>query len=216
MAVCNFFSFCAFCQVSRVTLETKKIPVPMVRDSIVDNWNRKSPEFGLISNAQKEMLYWTNYSRINPRRFWDSVVFPILTVFPQLNRDEAKTLKAELTSKVSLPLFTINPILTATSQSHATDIASNNLGLSHSSSSGKDFSTRMRQAGIQRCAAENIAMANDNILLALAFLYLDVGLKEAGHRKALLNPMFSEIGIGSSFSAEGQLFLVQDFSCPQN
>lgn len=215
LAVCIFFSFCAFGQVSRVTLEAKKIPEPTVRDSIVDNWNRKSPVFGLISNAQKEMLYWSNYSRINPGRFWDSVIFPILVVFPQLNGDEAKTLKAELTSKVSLPLFTLNPSLTATSQSHAKDIATNNLGLSHSSSSGKDFSTRMKQAGIQHCAAENIAMANDNILLALALLYLDIGLKEAGHRRALLNGLFSEIGIGASFSAKGQLFLVQDFSCPQ-
>lgn len=214
------FVFCfpllGFSQVSHVTLEVKKIPEPVVRDSTIDNWNRKFSGFNNLSTPQKEMLYWTNYARKNPKRFWDSVVSPLLIAFPQLNKKEAKSLKAELLSSSPQQLFSLNPLLIATSQSHASDITKNNLGPSHNSSSGRDFSFRMKQAGIKYCAGENIAVANDNVLLAVALLYLDIGVADLGHRKTLLNPSYTQIGIGASFLKSDQIFLVQDFSCDQN
>ena len=45
--------------------------------------------------------------------------------------------------------------------------------------------------------------------------YLDMGLPEQGHRKALLDPSLREIGVGSALYGVDQYFLVQDLACSQ-
>ena len=75
----------------------------------------------------------------------------------------------------------------------------------------------MNRAGIKYCANENISISSQSILLSVLLLYLDIGLPNLGHRKALLNPSLVETGIGSaSYGKEmGQFFLVQDLACLQ-
>jgi uncharacterized protein YkwD len=69
--------------------------------------------------------------------------------------------------------------------------------------------------GIKYCAAENISLSSQSILLSTVLLYLDIGLPGLGHRKALLDPNLKEIGVGSALYPTGQYFLVQDFACAQ-
>ena len=64
------FPLSIFCQTSTVTLQVKPINFPKVRDQEVEQWNHKQPEFAKLDDNAKEFLYWTNYSRINPSRFF--------------------------------------------------------------------------------------------------------------------------------------------------
>ena len=205
----------SFSQLSVVELEAKQVPEPLTRDAVVDRWNLSQPGYPLLSKESKDLLYWTNYSRNNPKQFWDSAVVPILTLFPSLNKQEARSLELMLGRIGQLPMFTLNAQLVKTAQAHAADIAGKNVRPSHTSTNGADFGTRMKLAGIRRCANENISLSSQSILLSVVLLYLDIGLPELGHRKTLLDANLREIGVGSALYGKDQWFLVQDFACQQ-
>ncbi len=210
-----FLPLFSLAQLTVVELEVKKIPEPVSRDSAVDAWNITQPGYRQLPQRSKELLYWTNLARHNPKYFWDSVLVPLLRAFPKLNKTEAKSLELDLKRAGQLPMFSLNTILIRTAQAHATDIGSKKATLGHNSSTGVDFGTRMRLAGIRRCANENIALSSQNVLLSVALLYLDINLPALSHRKTLLDPNLREIGVGSALYGQDQYFLVQDFACAQ-
>ena len=210
-----FLPFFSFSQMSSIELEVWPVPEPSSRDSIVEKWNRAQPSYKNLSIQAQDFLYWINYCRRNPVDFWDSVVIPILDVFPPLDVAEAKSLKADLIKTGPLPMFALNNALIKTAQFHANDISLKNVTPSHTSTDGTDFGTRMKRAGIMYCANENIAVSSQGSLLAVLLLYLDIGLPNLGHRKSLLNPVLVETGIGSAPYGKDRMFLVQDLSCSQ-
>lgn len=210
------FPLISFSQLSIVELDSKKVPEPITRDTVVDAWNLLQPGYEKLSKQAKELLYWTNYCRNNPQKFWDSVALPVINTFPkELNKQEAKSLRLDLIRMGQLPMFKLNPILTKTAQAHAIDIAGKTALPNHNSTNGTDFGTRMKQAGIKYCANQNIALSSQGVLLSVMLLYLDIGLPNLGHRKTLLDANLREIGVGAAFYGVDQYFLVQDFACLQ-
>lgn len=206
--------FAAFSQ-SVVTLEQKEIKFNLSRDTQVDAWDASFKSYNQLSNEEKEIFYWTNYSRKSPQRFWDSVMVPILAAFPQLKGKFASSLKSDLAGTAALPLLSLNDTLIFTAKSHALDIGRKTANVSHTSTDGTSFSTRLQNAGIRNCGSENMSLGNGDILISLAMLYLDYGLENLGHRKTLLNPEYVYIGIGATAYSREQLFYVQDFACNQ-
>lgn len=204
----------SFSQLAMIELEERDIPEPGP-DMVVTNWNRSQPNYEKLPEQAKQLLYWTNYARNNPQKFWDSAIIPILAIFPTLNRPEAKSLKADLWKCGSLPMFTLNDILLGTAQAHASDIGGKHAPLGHNSTNGTDFGSRMKKVGIKNCANENISLSSQTVLLSTILLFLDIGLPDQGHRKALLNPGLREIGVGSAVYGVDQYFLVQDLACLQ-
>lgn len=216
-----FFLFIAitpsalFSQTSSIRLEAKPIPRPATIDSSVLRWNNSFPLFNELPAQAKEALYYTNYCRLNPVKFWDSVVAPILAEFPPLNTPEAKSLKSDLQQAKPLPMFSLNEKLVKTAQAHADDIGKNKFKPGHNSTKGVDFGARMEKEGIKICAAENVTLSNEQIIMAVVMLYLDIGVPGLGHRKTLLDPRMVEIGVGSALWGKSQYFIVQDFACKQ-
>jgi hypothetical protein len=210
-----FLPVLSFSQISMIELDAKKVPEPLARDTVVDNWNSLQPGFRLLNQQAKEMLYWTNYCRNNPQKFWDSAALPILKTFPKLKKTEAESMRLDILHAGQLPMFSLNANLITTAQAHAFDIARRKAPLSHNSTNGADFGTRMKNAGIKQCANENIALSSQSVLLSVMLLYLDIGISSQGHRKALLDPNLRETGVGASLYGVDQYFLVQDFACSQ-
>jgi len=211
-----FFLLKSQAQMSTVELEIKPVPQPLLRDLDVERWNSNNREFKSLSPEAQEILYWTNYSRINPKRFWDSVVAPIISLFPELKGAESLSLKDDLYRSRPLPLFKLNESLIKAAQDHCDDMSIHNAEPSHSSTDGRSFQDRMRMARIKSCANENLSLGSHHILISLVLLYLDIRLPELGHRKALLNPNLTEIGIGYAIYSKDQFFMVQDMACSQN
>jgi hypothetical protein len=205
----------SFSQISLIELDVKQVPEPSRRDTSVDNWNRSQPGYANLSEEARQLLYWTNYCRNNPQKFWDSAATPILIAFPELNKSESHTLKADLLYAGQLPMFSLNETLIKTAQAHASDIARKRSPLSHNSTDGTDFGTRIKRAGIKKCANENISLSSQGVLLSVLLLYLDIGLPGLGHRKSLLDKNLREIGVGSALYGKDQWFLVQDLACSQ-
>ncbi len=203
-------------QLSVVELAIRKnLPAPVVTDTTVLNRLQSDPLWKTLSLPEQELVYWTNYSRVNPARFWDSVVVPHLKVYPSLAGPESASLETDLKASLPLPIFSLNSRLLQTARLHALDIARSESYPSHNSTNGTDFNTRMNEAGIRQCAYQNMAVGAHSILLSIVLLYLDIRLPEQGHRKALLNPSLIEIGVGYAPYGKDRFFLVQDMACKQ-
>lgn len=202
-------------QTSTIQFEQKPIPMPTVIDSVVLRYNKGIAGYNKLSESSRELLYWTNYSRKDPKRYWDSVILPIISVFPQLKGIYSESLKNDLFAiKTSLPLLKFDPVLNNLAQSHANDITTKKAKPSHLSTDGTSFQQRFKRTGLNVCGGENISFGELTPYFALALLYIDYGLPEYGHRKALLNPSFTRIGVGAANFSPGNYFFVQDFACP--
>lgn len=203
-------------QMNSVQLEAKPIPKPTKLDTAVFNWNARQPGYTNLNQQGKDFLYWINYSRANPKRFWDSVVAPVIKAFPNLQSSYSQSLKLDLYKSPALPLLRLNPILIKTSQAHATDIGLKKAQPGHTSTDGRSFVDRIKGAGITRCAGENISLGDVDVLMSVVLLYIDYNLPQLGHRKTLLNAEYVETGIGiSPYGDTGSIFIVEDFACNQ-
>lgn len=165
---------------------------------------------------EKEFIYWTNHARLFPQSFRDSILIPFLELQPKLKGSYANSLLRELSDQKPLPFLEPNALLTETARAHAADLARLKNGtISHKSSSGQSFSSRMKSKGIKYCYAENIAESPQNSLVALLLLYLDINVPDLGHRFNLFNPSYTQMGVGVSKRTNRQLVVVQDFACTQ-
>lgn len=173
------------------------------------------PEYGSLTPEQKEWFYWTNYSRSNPKKFWDSVISPILASYPTINEAYTSSLKTDLYNINSLPLIKPNGNLLKASADFAGEMASKNAPPSHTSPSGSTFQQRMERTGIIKCAGENISFGPSNPVMMLVLLYIDEGVPGLGHRRTLLNPTFVEMGIGIAKYPGNNVIVIQDFACTQ-
>jgi hypothetical protein len=193
-----------------------KIPYPKVTDKLVSDWNSQQKDFAKLSNQEQEFYYWVNYSRLNPRLFFDSVVVPVSEVYPQLKGSNYQSLYNDVNRISSLPLLNLNDGLIKMAKAHALDIVSHDAKPSHNSTDGQTFSDRFKQKNFKYCGGENISFGGGEPIFLLVLLYLDINVPELGHRKALLNPNYTETGIGVANYSNGNIFLVEDFSCRQN
>jgi hypothetical protein len=209
-----FLPLFALSQIGTVQISNSPIPIPQIFLRQVDSLNRAEPYYSSLSSQEKEHYYWLNFSRTNPKLFWDSAVQPILDQFPNLSGDNANSLKQELSNNNILPRLSLNKTLIGLSKNQANDNL-NQGRLNHTNSIGIRFDQRLKDAQIKRCAAENLVTGPPNMLFTLVLLYLDIGLPELGHRKNLLNNNYTEIGIGAATKSGELYFIVQDFACPQ-
>lgn len=168
-----------------------------------------------MNSSKRDWFYWTNYSRINPRRFWDSVVAPILDIYPSFRNSYTTSLKEDLYKSSNLPLVKPNEELARMAQLLASSLAEKKASPSHTSPSGSTFGDRMKSINVKKCAGENISFGPPNALLMLVLLYIDEGVPDHGHRKTLLNPSFMEMGLGIGSYPDNKFMVVQDFACDQ-
>ncbi len=199
--------------VGSTRLEIKELPSLPVADVQIEEFLKQFSSN--LNPSEKEWFYWTNYSRNNPRRFWDSVVAPILKIYPSFRNSYTISLQEDLYKTPALPLIKPNVDLTKIAESLAGDLASKKAGPSHTSPKGSTFEDRMKSIKVKKCAGENISFGPPNPVLMLVLLYIDEGVPDLGHRKTLLNPSFEEMGIGVGLYPENKVMVVQDFACDQ-
>jgi hypothetical protein len=215
LVISLFQTITAIGQSANFSFEPKVLPRPSEIDSIVLNHLIRQKEYSRLADSAKQFLYWTNYSRINPKRFWDSVVLLYLSAYPALKGSYSESLKKDLYNKQKgLPLFVQDPGLNKLAQAHAEDITNHKARPAHHSTNGDSFSKRFREAGFLSCGGENLSYGAIDPLFSLVLLYIDAGIPSVGHRKTLLDEHFTFIGIGYADFEQGNHLYVQDFACP--
>jgi cysteine-rich secretory family protein len=194
------------------------IPHPKTINQKVDEWDQSQPLCKTLSDRERLLFYWVNYSRNDPEMFFDSAVMPIVQIYPQLRGQNLASLESDLKNSKPLPLLTLNTALNNMASSHAKDITTHNSSPSHNSTNGETFADRFKKSSLRNCGGENISFGagDSDPLFALIILYLDINVPELGHRKALLNPNYIYTGISFAKYKNGNTFIVEDFACSQN
>lgn len=202
--------------ISSVFLEDKPfVPLVKTNEGLL-NQLEQIPNYLGASDLEKDFIYWTNFARLYPRSFCDSVLIPFINEQPTTKGKEANQLIKEFYKVKKLPILLPDVILSHSSRNHAKDLSNRKGKISHSSSNGNSFYQRMKKAGVLSCAAENISLGQNDQLVALLLLYIDIGLPDAGHRKNLMDPNFTRMGVSVQKLKGGDQFItVQDFRCPQ-
>lgn len=197
-----------------ILLENHLFQIKHPRDTAIDLLLSSDPVYNKLNAFEKDIFYWTNVMRKNPRSFSYNILKPFLTQFPSANSKSSLSLLQDLSKIDNLPALIHTEHLTNIAKSHSFDLSQNKKNLSHHSSNGKDFASRMQDAGITTCAGENLLMGEQNPLVSLILLLIDHNVPGYGHRKALLNPFYNIMGCSNTKVANSsQSILVQLFSC---
>lgn len=116
--------------------------------------------------------------------------------FSLLNADRAKN---------GLAPLKFNSQLTSLAESYAKDMINRNY-FSHTNPEGQSPFDRMKNAGISYgYAGENIAINTSVAGAETAFM------NSSGHRANILSSNYTDVGIGVGYSANGSLYVVQEF-----
>ncbi|PWU01891.1 MAG: hypothetical protein C5B52_06390 [Bacteroidetes bacterium] len=197
-----------------VSLEDKDFKPDIALDTSIQNWLNSFPEYKNLSIEEQNVYYWVNFMRKDPKRFSSLVLTPFLQEFKVMDNADSRSLKVDLQTNSTLKPLRPNSALIKTASVQAADLGQNGRTISHNSTGGKSFGDRMKEAGIQKCAFENIYSGKKDALEAILLLLIDSGVPNKGHRKALLNADVTSMGASfAPFRAQQNFVLVQDFSC---
>jgi hypothetical protein len=197
-----------------ISLEDKSFTYDQKRNGKVDDFlSGYDPLLKSLSQNERDVYYWVNVLRADPRSFLNNYVLPFLNQFPEAKGSSSSSLIADLKAQSELPLMAPKDNLLKASRLHAVDLSKQNR-ISHNSSDGRSFRQRMESAGITTCAGENILEGKSDALKAVILLLIDEGVPDKGHRKSLLNARFNLMGCSFVSKKDGESYvLVQVFSC---
>ena len=197
-----------------LTLRDKPFEFTAAIDSVLYKSMSASKIFNVFSQREQESLYWVNYFRQNPRRFWNTVMKEFLLQFPEAKSSFTRSLETDIMkAPQSLPLLLPDSGLIRMAATHAADLKKRNGIISHTSSTGRSFVQRIQSAGRYTCGAENIFNGSFNGLESLIALLIDQGVPDKGHRANLLDSKFQLLGLSFIPTVNGKGILVQDFAC---
>ena len=175
-----------------VIMQDKTFKFQHSRDSSILTRISRESAYTRMSDIEKESVYWIGFLRTNPELFRTSILKPFLAQFPEMQSAASRSLDKELSNvepmSILLPASNLNKaaVLQAgyLSESHQ---------FTHTGPKGRPFQKRMEDVGVKECAGENLFEGKADALVALMLLLIDQGIAGYGHRKALLNPYFSEL-----------------------
>ena len=184
-------------------------------DSNIQDWVTKESRYVKgLSVEESSFFYWVNFVRQRPADFSTHVLAPFLQQFPEANGKEANSLMYDLSLPASRLLLQYSTQLHPAALDHASDLVDNGGKLSHDSKKGVSFAQRMKIAGITACASENLYTGKNDSVLALLMLLLDLGLDPPGHRRNILNPIYSSMAVSIRRNKkDSTVVLVQEFGC---
>lgn len=110
-----------------------------------------------------------------------------------------------------LPILQVDSQLEDFSQQRAQDLAQQR-SLSHDNNWGTFHPNSYTGENLERIM--DTGNVRQNVVNALAFFYDDYGNPDYGHRKNMLNPLYTQVGVGIAQSGDGVLYLVQTFWTP--
>jgi uncharacterized protein YkwD len=149
-----------------------------------------SISFFAQTEKEMELLALINYCRTQPAQFAQEVVKPYLQENGLEKLTESRSLVRTLEKQKPLKPLSFANDLQQVATSHAVDMGTKGL------TGHKGFGTRYKK-GAARYAqvAENCSYGFDEPLDILMQLLIDAGIPDLGHRKNLLSPLYSFIGI---------------------
>ena len=112
-------------------------------------------------------------------------------------------------AKAGLGALTVDNRLAAAAAGHSTDQATMNR-MDHTGSDGSSMADRINASGFRwRALGENVAVGYQD-----AASVMTGWMNSAGHRKNILTPGFTVIGVAAAASADGTYYWTMDLGTP--
>ena len=112
-------------------------------------------------------------------------------------------------ANVGLPPLVINAQLTAAAEAHSAEQATRNT-MTHTGANGSNPGQRMKNAGYRPSTwGENVAAGYPDPASVV-----NGWINSPGHRANILNPAFTEIGVGAVTSSSGAIYWTMDLGAP--
>lgn len=168
-----------------------------------------------VSNRfDKNVLNYVNEMRADPRAFYQKyLVSYIREKSYRFTAQYTHSLRREMFRSSALPAFSSDKVLKRTATAQLDFLAQYKGRLLTHDQGNIGFAARMERAGLH-CLAENLYTADDPSALNVVLdLLIDQGIPDFGHRKNLMNPVYTHIGIVSETPAGGRMIVVMDFGC---
>lgn len=164
------------------------------------------------SSIEREVFLLTNLARMAPKEFSELLTaYVAKSRFYQSNNSYVLSLKRDLlkAKPIEQPLENHN-ILKDLAVSHAKyGITTGKYGHQNAPQRAKTVNNKMNH----NMYAENCAYHDTNALDAVMGLLIDEGIKDLGHRKTILNPKLTHMGIAMlPMKKPKEFILVQSFS----
>jgi uncharacterized protein YkwD len=166
---------------------------------------------GLTKAALSASAIPIQNSNIKPSMKNTPAVTPQLLAQSDFQAQLLQLLNAER-QKIGAPPLRISSQLAQAAQRHADDMANNNF-LSHEGSDGSTMESRIQETGYAFSAiAENVAGGQPT-----PESVIQTWLNSSGHRRNMLNPEYTEIGIGYATNSSSQYthYWTQVFGTPR-
>lgn len=164
-----------------------------------------------MSQEEKLAVYYTNLVRINPPLFANTYLKDYLKANNIKKDQDVKGLIDDLEAAPRMNPLLPNERLTEMARKHAIDMGTTGR-TGHSSSNGDTFRNRSEKFEQYFSAInENCNYGNDKGMDAVIDLLIDRKVPNAGHRKNILDPEMTDIGIAIEPHSRWRYNFVQDF-----
>jgi uncharacterized protein YkwD len=143
-----------------------------------------------LNQIEKDVLYYINLVRINPKKFSEIILAPFLSKNPDYSKKYCKSLFKRLNKTTPLAVLKPAEDLFYFSRNHAHSKGKKG-DTGHRSTKGKSFAKRTNKL-IKKYAVvgENIHYGSNNALEIVIDLLIDDGIKDLGHRENILEKDF--------------------------
>ncbi|MDA3616716.1 CAP domain-containing protein [Polluticaenibacter yanchengensis] len=208
-----FFALGTGAQANLVFKSFTPVTITLLRDEAVQSFCESQPLYSKLSASDKELYYWINYSRLYPRRFFDSVAVPVIASMQEIktNNRYYTSLKADMYKQGATSMYRLNDTLMRLATNHNKYLSKTFPNLSHDGANGVTMQNRFVKAGLTS-GAENIGLGIHNTIYTLVLLYLDLDVPSLGHRKTFLNADYTSIGLFTTRVGSMNVLSVIDFS----
>lgn len=148
-----------------------------------------------LAQAEKELIYLQNLVRMNPKLFNQTYVKTYYELNPRAsNSSYAKSLVKDLKEYEKGQLLYPQKAIFDAAEFHANDMGeTGNTG--HTSADGTSFFERLKKYGVSGYIAENCSYGENEALDILMQLLIDRNVKSLGHRKNIMNGIYSKVGV---------------------
>lgn len=203
--ICTILAFVSTCL---CLLQAQNNYLKNIPRSAIDSANT-AIKLNMLTNEEKDVFLYTNLVRIRPQLFLKEIALPFIEA-NNLNGTHANTLKSDLKKQKPVGLLYPDKGLTDCARVHAESTGKKG------TTGHAGFTDRFKKYApdlMNQKWGENCSYGDDNNigLNAVMQLLIDEGNSDYGHRKNILEPIYTFLGVSIQPHKVYEYTCVQDF-----
>jgi hypothetical protein len=170
-------------------------------------------KFSAMSQQEKDVVLLTNLVRKDPKKFSEVFIddYVANSEFYEISNPYVISLKRDLQTRKPAAVLQVHNTLNKTAREHAVYCGTSG-HMGHHGFDGR--SKTVAKVLNHQLFGENCGYIRTEALDFVMDLLIDESIRDVGHRKNILHPKFTTIGVSIQPFKKGEFCLVQQFSAP--